>query len=103
MDIDEQIAILQAAKAGKDLQLATRVYNPRRWVDLSFNGHRFNFSTYDYRLKPKPLILYANVYQGGDSEAYVGVAISSDRKAVLDAPGSLIAVRRGAKFVEVIE
>lgn len=104
MSIDEMIAVLQVYKAGKKIQLASRNSNPRKWCTVSPLNHEFNFISYDYRVKPEPLVIYANVYtdfdRGGER---IGNAISHIREEVLAANGACDAVRRGAKFVEVIE
>jgi hypothetical protein len=53
MTIDEQIAVMQGYKDGKSVQMA-RKGNTRaeKWVDQDYPV--FDFSQYDFRLKPEP-------------------------------------------------
>lgn len=51
MTIDEMIAVLTAAKAGKQLQLRFAT-EPDSWDDCS--KPCFDFSRFDYRVKPEP-------------------------------------------------
>lgn len=56
MTLDEQIAILQAAKAGKAIE--GRLINSSR-SDWYPSSNCFNFSLVIYRVKPEPLVLEA--------------------------------------------
>lgn len=50
MTHDEMIAVIQAHKDGKKLEVANKGCN--NWIDLSTNGPCFNFKDVDYRVKP---------------------------------------------------
>ena len=99
MSIDEQIAILQAKKAGKQIQLASRQHDPRTWLDVSCNGHRFNFSNYDYRVKPEPRVIWINEHQG-QTDKY-DLLYSSRDEAVANTRNN--SIRVAVKFVEVVK
>lgn len=55
MTFDEMIAVLQAAKEGKTIQVRGKGFH--RWDDLSVNtipSASFDFSAFEYRIKPTP-------------------------------------------------
>lgn len=56
MTHDEMIAIIQAAKDGKKIQVRTK--NPlyggvRKWANMSPKIQEFNFNSYEYRVAPE--------------------------------------------------
>lgn len=59
MTHDEMIAVIQAAKEGKTIQIKGNISG--EWNDAS--GCRFNFVQCQYRIKPEPLVLWV-VYRG---------------------------------------
>jgi hypothetical protein len=59
MTIDEMIAVLQAAKAGKQIQINVS----DKWTDLDANPS-FGAPINSYRVKPEPREWWVNVYDG---------------------------------------
>lgn len=57
MTIDEKIEVLQAYKRGETIQIC---YPGNVWKDI--DSPEFNFKEFKYRVKPKPLEVWANVY-----------------------------------------
>jgi hypothetical protein len=51
--IDEMIEVLQAARSGETIQYREVPYGD--WVD---NPYAWNFTTWEYRVKPKPRAIY---------------------------------------------
>ena len=60
MTIEEMIAVLQAAKAGKRIQCRQGVHE---WEDTDVLP--CSLTSCDYRVKPEPLEVYGNVYAAG--------------------------------------
>lgn len=56
MTIDEMIAVLQGAKAGKAVQYLPILAKSRGWKDSNSPGESllWDFVNYSYRLKPEP-------------------------------------------------
>lgn len=95
MTIDEMIAVLQAAKDGKEIQwrpVSERLDFP--WKDSSATA--LNFADYQYRVKPEPRTIWVNEYP--DQLC----AYESEQLAVARA-GSDPTNRKAVKYVEVIE
>lgn len=64
MTIDEMIAVLTHAKNGGKVQC--RNHYGKEWHDC--DDHRkpeWNFSSCDYRAKPEPLVVYAEIVADG--------------------------------------
>ena len=62
-DIDYMIAVMQAAKEGKTIQSRRR--HPRPDIDACWRDApepSWNWSTYDYRVKPEPRRVWLNWY-----------------------------------------
>ena len=61
----EQIEVMQAARGGEQIEIAIDGYRtPKRiWRDAD-DGVNFNWEFNDYRIKPKPLEFWVNVYSG---------------------------------------
>jgi hypothetical protein len=55
MEINDMIAVLRAAKEGKQIQhrRATPPFESGIWIN-SYGGCSWDFSEYDYRVKPEP-------------------------------------------------
>ena len=53
MTIDKMIEVLQAARAGETIQYREVPYGD--WFD---NPYAWNFTTWEYRVKPKPRVIY---------------------------------------------
>lgn len=57
MTHDEMIAVIQAAKEGKELQSKFRLMRggePNEWRELHRRSEHFDFADYDYRVNPEP-------------------------------------------------
>lgn len=53
MKIDEQIAIMKAYEDGKTV--GVKRYDETKWKSLDYvENYKFNFSCYEYRIKPVP-------------------------------------------------
>lgn len=63
MTIDEQIAVLQAVKAGKPIQIKT--IRDGKWLDR-VSGPACNFAAYEYRIKPEKAELWVLVNASGE-------------------------------------
>lgn len=67
MSIDEMIAVLQAAKAGKELQRriipGMACAEGPKWEPMR-EGDRWQFQAYDYRVAPEPREVWADVHPG---------------------------------------
>ena len=60
MTIDEMIAVLQAAKEGKQIQARSKHYPDGGWRDTDISS--WHFFPFDYRVKPEPREFWINVY-----------------------------------------
>ena len=99
MSIDDMIAVLQAAKAGKKTQISSRSDNPRKWFDMNLPcNHMFNFVTYDYRVRPEPRTIWVNEYSHADT-----MTAHSSRDRAVSMTQGYSPNRLAVKFVEVIE
>ena len=63
MTYDEMIAVIQAHKDGKKIQVKSRKNDV--WYSSFNNQPSWNFSEFEYRVKPKPLVLWINEYEDG--------------------------------------
>lgn len=53
MKVSEQIAIMQAYEDGKTIEV--KRYDETKWKSLDYiENYKFNFSCYEYRIKPVP-------------------------------------------------
>lgn len=98
--IDENIAVLQAAKDGKRIQERSRICRTCQslppWNDKS--NPTWNFEDFDYRVKPEPRTFYAAELESG-----VATYMRTDRDEVV-AYGQLAGgCKRILTLVEVIE
>ena len=59
----EQLDIIAAYVAGETIQY--RWIDSEGWLDAPRTGYIFNFQQITYRIKPKPLELWINVYNQG--------------------------------------
>lgn len=62
MTVDQMIEVLNAYKAGKKIQF--RQYGSLLWEDCINNEPRWNWTYYDYRVKPEPKVIWVNEYDG---------------------------------------
>ena len=99
MTIDEMIAVLQAAKARKQIQFRFRVDQMQlkkcEWEDCETPG--WNFGDCEYRVKPEPRTVWVNEYPD-----HCGDTAYDTKLHATNAAGRFV-VRRAVKFVEVIE
>lgn len=61
MTIDEMIAVLQAAKEGKTIQVKARISPKAMWGGTVYSP-TWDFSNFDYRVKPQPREWWAELY-----------------------------------------
>lgn len=64
----EQLDIIAAYVAGETIQY--RWIDSEGWLDAPRTGYIFNFQQITYRIKPKPLELWVNVYDTGWLHAF---------------------------------
>lgn len=95
MTIEGMIEVLQAAKAGKQIE-----YRPEGrlccWLSLPAMTDRFDFVRVDYRVKREPRVIYMNDH----------IIFGLDRQwAVQDDPANLrvAPTLKPVKFIEVID
>lgn len=60
----EQLNIIAAHIAGEEIQKTGCLDSTWDKAVICGEGHQFNFADCDYRIKPKPLELWCNVYYG---------------------------------------
>ena len=90
--MSEVLTIKELAQAIIDGATIERLTFDDEWIDI--NGEGFiNTSEYKYRLKPEPLVLYANVYAHGFGSAYV------NRNECVETATTNV-VRVGVRFIE---
>ena len=66
MTHDEMIAVIAAHRDGKAIQFSSRYSGQSMpWGDYTIDGPSWNFSAYDYRIKPEPLECWVNVNNAG--------------------------------------
>lgn len=59
MTYDEMIAVIAAHKEGKQIECKTKYDVDARWIEpCHIENGNFNFSAFDYRIKPEPLVLW---------------------------------------------
>jgi len=64
MNYDQMIAVLQAAKEGKAIQMRAKVNRlGGAWWDVA--DPFWDFHTCDYRVKPEPRVFYAAINSAG--------------------------------------
>lgn len=60
MTHDEIIAVVQAHKAGKTIQIGSK-HEKALWYDTA--NPTWNFAHFNFRVKPEPRIIYVNEYK----------------------------------------
>ena len=69
MTIDEMIAVLTHAKNGGKVQ--ARNHYDTEWLDFEEGCKpRWHFTSCDYRVKPDPLVIYAEIVADGKAIQY---------------------------------
>ena len=64
-DLVTKIKIMQAALDGEEIEWVKRGSADDTWTTHSrIDIHQWDWSTFDYRIKPKPLEFWVNVYEG---------------------------------------
>lgn len=66
MTLKEKIAVMQAADDGKKIQVSLK--GEANWFGI--DAPAWNWDRFDYRVKPKTLELWVNVYPNGLSAYY---------------------------------
>lgn len=97
MTLDEQIAILQAAKEGKTIECWCRTACRPAWGVIA-GTVPFNFQDYDYRIKHEPRELWAAINRYGVIDYW-----STDKQTLLDLTDKDPRSWEIVKFREVIE
>lgn len=72
MTVDQMIEVLTAYKAGKKIQF--RGYGLLLWEDCINNEPLWNWTAYDYRVKPEPKVIWVNEYADGSGIGYTSEA-----------------------------
>lgn len=96
MTHDEMIAVIQADKEGKRIQLSRKGLNA--WITIIAKNPQFNFELYDYRIKPEPLVLWAAFYPDGGLQA-----VRTTEAALIKFFGGILNGATIKKFVEATE
>lgn len=97
MTHDEMIAVIAAHRDGKKVQC--QVKNHADWYDYH-NGDepQWDFNSFDYRIKPEPLVLWAAFYPDGGLQA-----VRTTEAALIKFFGGNLSETTIKKFVEVTE
>jgi hypothetical protein len=98
MTHDEMIAVIQHHKDGGKVQWQLISASKAEWRDCYNDAFAWDFNQYNYRAKPKPLVLWVAVRENGD----VFDASQSKNDVELTMPTSRHNVTL-KKFVEVTE
>lgn len=98
MTNQEIIAVVQAAEAGEQIQSRTFKANLEvDWVDDP--NPNWNFRWREFRVKPKPLEMWVNVYQfGGHTDGY---AYETEERARVASGDTCSALRIAIRMKEV--
>lgn len=60
MTHDEMIAIIKAHKDGKTIEIKRLGHSFDQWFIRNWSQPNFDFSTYEYRVKKEPVVVYVN-------------------------------------------
>ena len=93
-DIAHMIAVMQAAKEGKEIQFRDRCNRGTddNWVDAP--SPIWNWATFDYRVKPEPRRVWVNQYPSG---------ALADRNWRTQSEAEHAAMNSGTKQIEFVE
>jgi hypothetical protein len=108
MELKDKIAVMQAYAEGKPIEIRNKAEEPlhvsygRTWAshpawEQQQQPVQFNFTVYDYRIKPEPREIFANIYPTG-SPLLAHLTADEARRSALPC-----ATRVAVKFREVIE
>lgn len=92
MTIEQQIEVLQAAKAGKQIEFRKKGY--LSWI--CFTPEEFSFVDCEYRVKREPRVIYVNEHIG-----FCDIDRTRNEPNSYDLPKA--SNLRPVKFVEVVE
>lgn len=92
MTIQEQIDVMTAFRDGKDIEI--RALSEREWEPCS--APLWNFTEFDYRVKPEPRRFFRNLYDNGD---FAGFYHTKEQANACASPRMV----RVVEFVEVLE
>lgn len=95
MTPDEIIEVIQAYKEGKQIQYTSSKHYHQLWEDTTHPT--WDFSEFNYRIKPKPRTYYVNVHPDGIIQHY----LHSSRKVARE--DTLNTSYKTIKLIEVIE
>ena len=93
MTLDEQLAILQAAKEGKRIKRTPHGSICASYI-VNNNNHAFDFTTGTYEIQREPMEIWVNVYTNACSCSYQSPEIAKQ---------NLAHGGRTVKFREVLE
>jgi hypothetical protein len=65
MTHDEMIAVITAHKEGKAIECQLKGFS--RWLPML---NKWDFSAFNYRIKPEPIEMWVNVYPSGAHHRY---------------------------------
>lgn len=70
MTIDQMIAVLEGAKAGKPVEYRYAHAGIGPWLHILTENVTWNFRDFEYRLKPSPREFWVNFYNSGAYSVY---------------------------------
>lgn len=98
--LQAKIAVMQAALEGKKIQLR-RTYHSAdmnskaQWESCNVNALEWNWSVYDFRVEPKPLIVYAAVTGPVGIKTFTGAGAEESARRCCN--------QHGGYFVKCVE
>jgi hypothetical protein len=95
----KELAVMQAYVDGKEIEY--RYKNSLHQWELTPNPS-WVFSTYEYRVKKEPRVIYVNEYRDANDKLYLGTGVPNEREAVAFVVSSSN-YNRTIKFIEVLE
>ena len=85
MNTKEKIAVMQAFVEGKEIQVSTR--HSTEWKRLTWVPE-WDWTSYDYRIKPEPKFAYVNVYSYANAKATDSASYPTAERAKEAAAGN---------------
>lgn len=107
LEVDNMIAILQAYKEGKALEVRIKPHlsaSPPSWAPL-YNGarHGWDFARYDYRIKPEPRTIWVLFHKSRGYSASTDDKRSAAKWSESIESGNMKGVYTLAEFKEVMK
>jgi len=93
--LKEKIEVMQAYLDGEKIE--HRMDDTGEWKDV-YNAPYFQWGEWDYRIKPKPMEIWVNIYADGDIFGHRNK--DSAKSALISDSGN---VRLAVKFIEVTD